>query len=193
MQAVHLPQPSPHAISDVSCPGPVHLHRCTGGWLQSVDRDPAQAVRHALERIRRQQHHRSPLFQTQWTLRGFLGTPLISPQSGRVTSPHKSGVHPNHPMMSSILAPASIFSKIAETGMRVPLSTHAPLTLPGMLSTTGHWDQSRLAMLLPSLHRSLLPRLAKRLPTCPALPPSPSPHRPPTNTFSSDRTPNSGK
>src|SRR5438552_9413875 len=55
-------------------------------------------------------------------------------------------------MMSSMLAPASIFSKIAATGIRVPLSTHAPLILPGMLSTAGHCDQSRLAMfqLLPS-------------------------------------------
>jgi hypothetical protein len=32
------------------------------------------------------------------------------------------------------------------TGSRVPLNTQAPLTLPGMLSTTGHWDQSSAAM-----------------------------------------------
>ena len=31
--------------------------------------------------------------------------------------------------------------------MRVPLNTHAPLTLPGTLSTAGHWDQSSLASL----------------------------------------------
>jgi hypothetical protein len=31
-------------------------------------------------------------------------------------------------------------------GSRVPLNTQAPLTLPGMLSTTGHWDQSSAAM-----------------------------------------------
>jgi hypothetical protein len=41
-----------------------------------------------------------------------------------------------------MLAPAAIFSKIAETGILVPLSTHAPLTLPGTLSTAGHCDQS---------------------------------------------------
>jgi len=29
---------------------------------------------------------------------------------------------------------------------RVPRNTHAPLTLPGMLSTAGHWDQSSVAM-----------------------------------------------
>jgi len=34
-----------------------------------------------------------------------------------------------------------------ETGIRVSLNTHAPLTLPGMLSTAGHSDQSRLAMI----------------------------------------------
>ena len=28
------------------------------------------------------------------------------------------------------------------TGMRVPRRTHAPLTLPGTLSTAGHCDQS---------------------------------------------------
>ena len=32
------------------------------------------------------------------------------------------------------------------TGRRVPLNTQAPLTLPGMLSTAGHWDQSSAAM-----------------------------------------------
>src|SRR5450631_1166106 len=42
------------------------------------------------------------------------------------------------------------FSKIAATGIRVPRNTHAPLTLPGMLSTAGHCDQSRVAMLLPT-------------------------------------------
>src|SRR5437588_9514098 len=36
----------------------------------------------------------------------------------------------NHAMMSSILAPASRFSIMADTGIRVPLRTHAPLTLP---------------------------------------------------------------
>lgn len=37
------------------------------------------------------------------------------------------------------------------TGRRVPLNTQAPLTLPGMLSTAGHWDQSSNAIvgLLP--------------------------------------------
>src|ERR1039458_3756903 len=31
--------------------------------------------------------------------------------------------------------------------MRVPRNTHAPLRLPGMLSTAGHCDQSRFAMI----------------------------------------------
>src|SRR5229473_526313 len=51
----------------------------------------------------------------------------------------------NHSIISSMLAPAFRFSKMTETGMRVPLSTQAPLTFPGMLSTTGHCDQSRAA------------------------------------------------
>ena len=48
----------------------------------------------------------------------------------------------NHPMMSSMLAPASRFSKTVATGMLVPPKTQAPHTLPGMLSTSGHCDQS---------------------------------------------------
>src|ERR1700737_3109136 len=57
-------------------------------------------------------------------------------------------------MISSIVAPASRFSNTRETGMRVSLNTHAPLTFPGMLSTAGHWDQSRLAIIiLPFFHR----------------------------------------
>ena len=42
-----------------------------------------------------------------------------------------------HARMPSIFAPASRFSKIVATGMRVLRSTHVPLTLPGMLSTAG--------------------------------------------------------
>jgi hypothetical protein len=37
-------------------------------------------------------------------------------------------------------------SKTIATGVRVPLNTQAPLTLPGMLSTAGHWDQSSEAI-----------------------------------------------
>src|ERR1700722_6418867 len=51
-----------------------------------------------------------------------------------------------HSMMLSRLAPASRFSKMAETGMRVPFRTQAPLTLPGTLSTAEQLDQSRFAM-----------------------------------------------
>jgi len=39
---------------------------------------------------------------------------------------------------------------------RVPFKTHAPLTLPGTLSTAGHCDQSRIAMFLLLLLRSLI-------------------------------------
>jgi hypothetical protein len=39
-----------------------------------------------------------------------------------------------------------MFSNTVETGVRVPLNTHAPLRLPGTLSTAGHWDQSRSGM-----------------------------------------------
>src|SRR6202042_472480 len=48
------------------------------------------------------------------------------------------------------------FSKIAATGTRVPRNTHAPLTLPGVLSTAGHCDQSivdAIAKLLLSFQR----------------------------------------
>lgn len=45
-----------------------------------------------------------------------------------------------------------IFENV-ETGIRVSLNTHAPLTLPGILSTAGHLDQSRLAMIVASFHR----------------------------------------
>src|ERR1700676_5169865 len=54
-------------------------------------------------------------------------------------------------MISSMLEPASRFSKTVATGIRVPRNTHAPLRLSATLSTAGHWDQSRVAMLLPPL------------------------------------------
>src|SRR6266481_6249182 len=59
-----------------------------------------------------------------------------------------------HCMMSSTLAPASRFSKMADTGILVPFRTHAPLTLPGMLSTAEHCDQSRVA--IPSSLHSIV-------------------------------------
>jgi hypothetical protein len=48
----------------------------------------------------------------------------------------------NQSRNSSTVAPASRFSKSAFTGTRVPLNTHAPLTLSGARSTAGHWLQS---------------------------------------------------
>ena len=47
---------------------------------------------------------------------------------------------------SSTVAPSSIFSNSASTGRRVPLKTHAPLTLSGDLSTAGHVFQSSMAV-----------------------------------------------
>ena len=46
------------------------------------------------------------------------------------------------------------FSMTVATGSRVPLNTQAPLALPGMLSTTGHWDQSSAAI-VETPHSSL--------------------------------------
>src|SRR5665213_3054482 len=37
------------------------------------------------------------------------------------------------------------FSNTVEIGMRVPRNTHAPLRLPGMLSTAAHCDRSRVS------------------------------------------------
>src|SRR5450755_2321159 len=58
-------------------------------------------------------------------------------------------------MISSMLEPASRFSKTVATGIRVSLNTHSPLRLSGTLSTAGHCDQSRVAMFVPSFHRKL--------------------------------------
>jgi len=57
-----------------------------------------------------------------------------------------AGVTSKTSVISSTDIPASRLSKTICTGMRVPLNTHAPLTLPGTLSTAGHCDQSRLAI-----------------------------------------------
>src|SRR5580692_5122631 len=49
-------------------------------------------------------------------------------------------------MISSMLEPSSRFSKTVATGIRVSRNTHAPLRLSGTLSTAGHCDQSRIAI-----------------------------------------------
>src|SRR3954470_3841263 len=57
-----------------------------------------------------------------------------------------SRVRGNCSITSSSVIPSSRFSKTTATGVRVPLNTQAPLTLPGTLSTAEHSDQSRAAM-----------------------------------------------
>src|SRR5579863_4035657 len=46
-----------------------------------------------------------------------------------------------------MVMPSSRFSKTTLTGVRELRNVHAPLTLPGTLSTAGHCDQSRFAMI----------------------------------------------
>ena len=57
------------------------------------------------------------------------------------------------PNISVVLARVSGFPKTVATGLRLSLSTQAPLRLPGMLSTAGHCDQSKGAAIIrpPSL------------------------------------------
>src|ERR1035438_7253719 len=50
-------------------------------------------------------------------------------------------------MISSMLEPASRFSKTVATGIRVSRNTQAPLRLSGTLSTAWQFDQSRLSIL----------------------------------------------
>src|SRR5439155_13364581 len=50
----------------------------------------------------------------------------------------------SHSRNWSTVAPRSRFSKSACTGTRVPLNTHAPLTLPGTRSTAVHIVQSNM-------------------------------------------------
>ena len=66
-------EPTPHALSEVPGQGPVHLVGRRRGRLQA-DRRTAQARRHALDRRRRQRHHRLALLHPQRPLRGLLGT-----------------------------------------------------------------------------------------------------------------------
>jgi hypothetical protein len=70
----------------------------------------------------------------------------------------------NCSITSSIAMPSSRFSKTTATGVRVPLNTQAPLTLPGTLSTAGHSDQSshRLCHLRPFVVGREPPAVAER-------------------------------
>lgn len=74
-----------------------------------------------------------------------------------------SGATPNWSTISSMVIPSSRFSKTVATGIRVPRKTHAPLILPGSLSTARHCDQS-------------IPIISIRSALAPAtLPPAPRP------------------
>src|SRR5260370_11752884 len=88
--------------------------------------------------LEKNQHHR---------VRGDGGVTSRLREANSMTASTCSRFRPsNHCIISTMLAPAFRFSKMTETGMRVPLSTRAPLTFPGMLSTAGHCDQSSAAM-----------------------------------------------
>ena len=56
----------------------------------------------------------------------------------------------NHSTNSCKVAPLARFSNSELIGSRVPLNTHAPLSLPGTLSTAEHCDQS---IILQNYHR----------------------------------------
>lgn len=58
----------------------------------------------------------------------------------------------NHSRNWSTVAPPSRFAKSAATGTRVPLKTHAPLTLPGTRSTAEHSVQSNMRHKLLRAH-----------------------------------------
>src|ERR1700733_6317530 len=57
--------------------------------------------------------------------------------------------------ITSATLESSRFWITVATGSRVPLNTHAPLTRPGTLSTTGHCDQSRIAILFQDTRQGL--------------------------------------
>ena len=66
---------------------------------------------------------------------------------------HRCNLFPRHIELFHYFFDAQIleiFDAVA-TGKRVSRNTQAPLTLPGTLSTAGHWDQSRVGMFLTSL------------------------------------------
>jgi hypothetical protein len=63
MCAVHLSQSRPHALPDISLPGFMY-HRRPRGRMQSGDRNSPQTIWHALDRQRRQRHHRPALLQS---------------------------------------------------------------------------------------------------------------------------------
>src|SRR2546426_1041851 len=67
-------------------------------------------------------------------------------------TPHRRGLPARHVELLHDFLVAQIFKVLTmtvATGKRVPRNTHAPLTLPGMLSTAAHWDQSRVATAQP--------------------------------------------
>ena len=66
-------QPPPDALSAVLRRGPVRLFGRGRGRLQAGRRRTVEARRHALDRRRRQRHHRPALLPAQWPLRRLLG------------------------------------------------------------------------------------------------------------------------
>src|SRR6516162_6134489 len=94
MYSIHLEQSTAYAVSRVRKTKLLYFDRLRGVWLQGTRWDTAQAGRHALDRQRRQRHHRPALQQAQRTLRRFLATSLRAGAAGRMTQSPKSDVRP---------------------------------------------------------------------------------------------------
>ena len=64
---------------------------------------------------------------------------------------HRCGLLPRHVELFHYFFDAQIFEILDDCGNRQPgvPKNHAPLNRPGTLSTAGHWDQSRLAIVRP--------------------------------------------
>src|SRR5712664_3221198 len=80
-----------YALSRVPRPRLVHFHRRCRGWMQSGHWHAPQTRRYALDQARRQRHHCSPLFKTQWSFSRLLGAQIRT--LGRMTH-HFLGVRP---------------------------------------------------------------------------------------------------
>lgn len=80
MCRLHTEEPASHALRRIPRARFLYLHRRGRSWLQARYRDSPQTVWHALDRTRRQCHHRTSLLQAERQIRRFLGAP--SPDQG---------------------------------------------------------------------------------------------------------------
>ena len=125
MCRLHTEEPASHALCRIPRARFLYLHWRRRSRLQARYRDSPQTVWHALDRTRRQCHHRTSLLQAERQIRRFLGAP--SPDQGCLDFKNLSCTLRLEPEVPKCCAAIPIWSDTSATSIRPTNCLSVPL------------------------------------------------------------------